>query len=139
MPRFKSGLSLPRVSLALLMIAVCVPAASAQVRPEMNPAQRNRVTRRAAAAQRTPSFSPYLNLLRNDTNPALNYYTLVRPQVRQDQTNRMRQAELDELQNEMEPQSSHQRGTPQRVRATGHASRYMDYQRYFGSNRQAGS
>ncbi len=139
MARSSSGLSVSRISLALLLSAVCVTAASAQVRPEMNPAQRNRVTRRAAAAQRTPSFSPYLNLLRNDTNPALNYYTLVRPQVRQDQTNRLRQAELDELQTEVEPQASRQRGTPQRVRSTGHASRYMDYQRFFGSNRQSGT
>ncbi|MBX9789803.1 MAG: hypothetical protein K2Y37_12870 [Pirellulales bacterium] len=139
MARFAFAQRLGRVWLALVLVAVCVPAASAQVRSEMSPAQRNRVSRRAAAAQRTPSFSPYLNLLRNDTNPALNYFTLVRPQVRQDQTNRMRQAELDELQNEVQPQDLRQRGTPQRVRATGHASRYMDYQGYFGANRQSGS
>ncbi|MGD9647715.1 MAG: hypothetical protein AB7U73_18530 [Pirellulales bacterium] len=139
MRHYRTGWFLPRISLALLALAVCAPATSAQMRAEMNPSQRNRVTRRASAAQRTPSFSPYLNLLRNDTNPALNYFTLVRPQVRQDQTNRLRQAELDELQREVSPQPQRQMGTPQRVRATGHASRYMDYQRFFGANRLSGS
>jgi hypothetical protein len=121
-----------RSLLSLVICLACSSAALAQVRPEMSPAQRNRVNRRAAAAQKTPSFSPYLNLLRNDTNPALNYFTLVRPQVRQDQTNRVRQAELDELQEEVVPQTV-RRGAPQPVRSTGHASRYMDYQRFFGA------
>ena len=134
---FRCSLLVRRSLLSLIVCLICAPAALGQVRPEMNPAQRNRVTRRAAAAQRTPSFSPYLNLLRNDTNPALNYYTLVRPQVRQDQTNRVRQAELDELQEEVTPQTI-RRGSPQPVRSTGHASRYMDYQRFFNAGNRAG-
>src|SRR3954468_5995244 len=34
-----------------------------------------------AGLPRTPTFSPYLNLLRRDNSTALNYYGLVRPQV----------------------------------------------------------
>jgi hypothetical protein len=133
----RCSLLVKRAFLGLIVCLVCAPAALAQMRPEMNPSQRNRVARRAAAAQRTPSFSPYLNLLRNDFNPALNYYTLVRPQVNQDQTNRVRQAELDELQDEVTPQTV-RRGAPQPVRSTGHASRYMDYQRFFNAGTRAG-
>jgi hypothetical protein len=39
-----------------------------------------------------PTISPYLNLLRRNAGPLPNYYSLVRPQLQQLETNRQQQA-----------------------------------------------
>lgn len=72
-----------------------------------------------------PAFSPYLNLNRFGTNPAINYYGLVRPQLRynndiqrlQDNTFELQQREPAVVGSELLP--------------TGHATGFLNHQRYF--------
>jgi hypothetical protein len=78
-----------------------------------------------------PAFSPYLNLLRSGTNPAINYYGLVRPQnafyssIRQLQTetgtNAQGIANLQQGQGLVNPF----------LAPTGHVGQFMNYSRYF--------
>jgi hypothetical protein len=58
---------MPRELLALGALVLVASAASAQ--PQVGP------------VNRSPAVSPYLNLLRGDNSPAVNYYGLVRPQM----------------------------------------------------------
>ena len=76
-----------------------------------------------------PTVSPYLNLLRGGTGPAINYYGLVRPQF---QTN----ANLRALQKEIGQPSGPTvaDGGPQDdIFVTGHAATFMNYGGYFQS------
>jgi hypothetical protein len=57
-------------AVALLLAGLSAGRAQAQV-----------VGPRVGALSTGPTFSPYLNLLRNPNSPTLNYYGLVRPQV----------------------------------------------------------
>ena len=82
-----------------------------------------------------PTLSPYLNLYREEDSATLpNYHMFVRPQLRQQETNRRQQRELSNIQNRLQtvtygtngPSSA---GAP----ATGHSTRYFNTSRYFPS------
>jgi hypothetical protein len=81
-----------------------------------------------------PAFSPFLNLNRPGTNPAINYYGLVRPQ----QQTAQQLANLQYQQNAL----AGTLGAPGAVgpdgalppSTTGHPVRYFDYARYFPQN-----
>jgi hypothetical protein len=96
---------------ALAIIVCCTSLASAQP-PGVRPYAR-------------PAFSPYLNLNRFGSNPAINYYGLVRPQLRynadiqrlQDSTVELQQREPVVVGSELLP--------------TGHATGFLNHQRYF--------
>jgi hypothetical protein len=78
-----------------------------------------------------PAFSPFLNLNRPGTNPAINYYGLVQPQLQ----TRQQLSNLQYQQNALA--SGLGGGTPLVTNqalpqsTTGHPVRYFDYSRYF--------
>jgi hypothetical protein len=80
----------------------------------------------------SPSVSPYLNLLRNNGNggsPALNYFTLVRPQVQSNQA--LLGLTYDQSQNRQAI------GDLTGMSFTGHPTQFLNYGGYFlnrGSN-----
>jgi hypothetical protein len=74
-----------------------------------------------------PAVSPYLNLLRRGSDPAINYYGLVRPQVdfRNSIQNLQQQVSAQAAGTGLEGQAA---GLP----PTGHAVQFMSYGGYFG-------
>ena len=78
-----------------------------------------------------PTVSPYLNLARGGS-PGLNYYNLVRPQTEfRDAVQRLQQEQATNQQNISGLDAA------LTMPGTGHATRFMDYSRYFMS--QGGS
>jgi hypothetical protein len=71
-----------------------------------------------------PPYSPYLNLLRPGTNPALNYYGLVRPQQDSARSMHAIQGQLLNTQQSIADQASGDL-------ATGHPTYFMNYGGYF--------
>ena len=90
---------------------------------EYYPTQRTRRYSRSATTQQ-PAVSPYLNLLRTDVPPGVNYLTLVRPQMDQAQA---AGAAANRLQ---APLSANVTST-RHMNKAGHVSRFMDYSGYF--------
>lgn len=87
--------------------------------------------------QRRPTTSPYLNLLRRDNSPVLNYYGIVRPEIEL----RQRQAELGRGLQSLQTQVAEQAAAlppVQRVPArpvispTGHPVSFNSLGGYFG-------
>jgi hypothetical protein len=86
---------------------------------------------------REPTVSPYLNLHRDeeDEESAPNYFTFVRPQMEQLETNRMQQRELQQLRGQLQSMSTTVVGPRYQaagVPATGTAARYMDTAQFYG-------
>lgn len=77
-----------------------------------------------------PPISPWLNLARPGSNPAINYYGLVQPQV---QT----YGQINQLQGTTQllvgAVAAQQTAPQQRVLQTGHTTRFMSYNQYFNS------
>ena len=73
-----------------------------------------------------PPVSPYINLLRPGTNPAINYYGLVRPQV--NMYNSLRN--LQQQQAASVPNPNEMQQGPQEI-VTGHHASFMTDSRYF--------
>jgi hypothetical protein len=125
--------------MALAALALLMPAtAHAQAQRAMTASERAYQSRlqRSALNNQRPTVSPYMNLLRNDDllggSNAANYYTLVRPQVRQNTTNARQTEELNELQREVDTRTAAP-PAQRRIRRTGHVSRFMDYSGHFGN------
>lgn len=77
-------------------------------------------------------ISPYLNLFRSEEqNAAPNYYAFVRPQLQQEEANRQQQAQLQQLQRQVQ-QATYT--TPAASVAGG--ARYGDTGRYYGGWRR---
>jgi hypothetical protein len=106
---------------ALAALALGSGAAQAQVpysQPQLsNPYQR-------------PTISPYLNMLRPNVNPALNYYGLVRPQLQTTRTLQTFQQELQTVAGALAPTT--QLGTQaDNLPTTGHRTTFYNYGTYF--------
>src|SRR5438128_1921378 len=80
----------------------------------------------AMAQAPRPTVSPYLNLLRPNTAPGINYYGLVRPQ--NDVNNALGRLQQ---QTTAEQQTVSNLETASTLPATGHAVGFQNYQRYF--------
>ncbi len=94
----------------------------------------------------TPTISPYLNLLRQDTGPVPNYYSLVRPQLqqqavndqqqgfnqRQQQTNLLQQQEITAVNKGLVELR------PAPIRATGTAGGFMNRSHYYPGSTNSG-
>jgi hypothetical protein len=86
---------------------------------------------------RDPTISPYMNLYRDERDPesALNYFTMVRPQIDQIDTNRAQQLEIQKLERQVQGRS--RGGPPQRPAAAASSrstpARYMDTAQFYGS------
>jgi hypothetical protein len=72
-----------------------------------------------------PPVSPYLNLLRTGTSPAINYYGIVRPQI--DFRNSVLQLQ-QQTANNQQSLSELQASSPL---TTGHAAQFMNHTRFF--------
>lgn len=87
-----------------------------------------------SSVQTSPTISPYLNLFREeDVNAAPNYHAFVRPQQDQYEANRQQQAELQQLQRQVQ-QATYGQPTG-RVGVAGGA-RYGYTGRYYGGWRR---
>ncbi len=74
-----------------------------------------------------PTFSPWLNLNRPGTNPVLNYYGLVRPQMTYNSSILQLQQETHGLQQQQQDLS---RAAAEPL-PTGHATGFMTHTKYF--------
>ena len=70
-----------------------------------------------------PVFSPYLNLLRNGTNPAVNYYGIVRPEI--NARNSIRS--LEQQINALPGTGTEEPGLP----GSGHATQFNNLSHFF--------
>ncbi len=88
-----------------------------------------------------PTVSPYLNLLRRDTGPVPNYYTLVRPQFQQMAINQQQQVInefqgqelLNQQQTLQQVQDSNLRLRTPTMRSTGTGGGFMNFSHYYSS------
>lgn len=83
---------------------------------------------------RRPTVSPFLNLDRDDRNGVSNYFTLVRPQLRQQSINRQQSLRLEGLQREVGAIESSVGFNPygsDQIRSTGHAATFLDTSHYY--------
>jgi hypothetical protein len=104
------------ITLGLLLAPAVVRAQGPgpYVRPQTNPYAR-------------PVFSPYLNLLNGATNPAINYYGLVRPEIDFRSSLQQLQQQVNTL--PTTPGVSEATGLP----ATGHATQFLNYSHFYSS------
>jgi hypothetical protein len=90
------------------------------VRPQTNPYAR-------------PVFSPYLNLLNGNTNPAINYYGLVRPEI--DFRNSLQQLQQQVNTLPTTPGVPDVAGLP----VTGHTTQFLNYSHFYFAGQSAGA
>ena len=85
---------------------------------------------------RDPTINPWLNLDRQENYEELpNYFTFVRPQVNQIDTNRRYQSDITHLQRQVQTVTTAVAGPqygPGGVPPTGHRARYMDTAQFYG-------
>jgi hypothetical protein len=84
-----------------------------------------------------PAVSPYLSLLTPNAPGVSNYHTLVRPQFQQREEMIRQQAQIRQIQRQVErgqPGGVPIRGS-QEIRATGHETGYMNYLHYYPTRR----
>jgi hypothetical protein len=83
---------------------------------------------------RPPAFSPYLNLLRGGSSPAVNYYGIVRPQLdfRESIQNLSNQVDLNQQ------SIGNLAATGNALPTTGHPTQFMNLGGYFMSNSGGG-
>src|SRR4051794_32395176 len=82
--------------------------------------------------QNQPTLSPYLNMLRSGTSPAINYHSLVRPQMETSQNLSNLQQQFQQLDSTMLAQGT-TTGTPTAgsFLTTGHPVAFMNYGNFF--------
>jgi len=81
----------------------------------------------------TPTFSPYLNLLRRGSNPAINYYGIVRPEVQTFNAIRQIQGDVSATANAL---AADQQQAAQLT--TGHPVQFLNTTHYFMNMTGAG-
>src|SRR2546423_1758220 len=90
-------------------------------------------------ATRPPAFSPYLNLLRRDNSPAINYSGIVRPQI----NFREGIQDLEQQQSYLGLQQQADRAAattgPNVLPPTGHATGFLTHRKYFLTKSAAGA
>ncbi len=85
-----------------------------------------------APNQSGPTFSPYLNLLRRDSSPAINYYGLVRPEQQFRSTMQNLANELEQTQADVAGGA----GQPQTLTQTGHPIQFFNLSHYYPNSLQ---
>jgi hypothetical protein len=78
-----------------------------------------------------PTVSPYLNLLRRNTGPLPNYYSLVRPQLQQLETNQRQQVLNTQQQGELRNLDRRLQITESPVASTGARSVFRNYSNFY--------
>ena len=130
--------------LVLLAGATCVLAAEKTLAQSNSGVNRNSFYRgRSSFRHNTnylrqsysrPTVSPYLNLLREDGVGLPTYHTMVRPALEQRSTNRQQALAIRQVQNQFNSViAAQQSGRGQRtgIRATGHATQFMNFLHYY--------
>jgi hypothetical protein len=114
--------STPRYALAATILLLGSAGAWAQPQPAMGPA-------------RSPSFSPYLNLLSRGATPAVNYFGIIRPgqQLAQQQT-----ALQQQLAQTNQTLNSAATGAANDTLFTGRGATFGFYSHYFNNSPAAG-
>jgi hypothetical protein len=79
-----------------------------------------------------PPISPYLNMVRPGTNPAINYYGLVRPQIQTTRTLQTFQQELQAVGSGLSAAPTSQ-AQSDNLPTTGHTTSFYNYGTYFPS------
>lgn len=80
-----------------------------------------------------PTVTPYLNLFREEQIEDIpNYYTYVRPQLQQQQTNRQQHAELQRLQQQLQQTRLGSPAAPAGTTGMRQAARYGDTGQFYG-------
>jgi len=104
--------------------AMAVPPANSLVTPGS----------RSTYTPRTSTISPYVGLATSRTSAVANYYTVVRPQLIQEETNRRQAVAIQQLEQEL--RTNAREGETRRgqysIRGTGYPSRFMSQGQYFG-------
>ena len=126
----KRNLRLVLFTIFLSVAANCVPAdAFAQLRA------RRQITRAPSAATFSPTFSPYLGLLRNDGGPLPNYFQFVRPRTQLLDTLRSQdraiQRERQRIQSVNRRIDTLQQQGRTDVRPTGVSGGFMHYSHFY--------
>ena len=81
-----------------------------------------------------PTISPYLNMLRTNVNPALNYYGLVRPQMQTSRALQAFQQELLPVAGGLPPAVEQASAASSLLPTTGHRTSFYNYSTYFPSS-----
>jgi hypothetical protein len=85
--------------------------------------------------QKSPTVSPYLNLLRPEDDLALpNYFAFVRPQLEQQRVNRQQQLEIERLGSQVQQvnnQLTYDPSGSNSIRPTGHQAVFMNLSHYY--------
>lgn len=82
-----------------------------------------------------PVLSPYLNLLRRDSSVTENYFMLVRPQIRYNETLNQQQREITALNRNIQNLESIVPGEQQPLRGTGHPSAFLNFSHFYPNAR----
>jgi hypothetical protein len=102
-------------------------AAGMLLAPGMAARAQGPYVRPAVSPNPTPPVSPYLNLLRSGSSPAINYFGLVRPEI--DFRN-----SLQQIQQQISGLPGAAGYDPNAPLSTGHPTQFMNYSHYFGNN-----
>lgn len=94
-----------------------------------------------AAHRSSPTVSPWMNMFREDLSGEgdLNYQTLVRPELQQQQVNRQLERQNMELGQRVQTMSAQNAYNPQgsdQIYPTGHPTVFMNYGHYFPTPQQ---
>ena len=130
--------------LVLLAGATCVLAAETTLAQSSSGVNRNSFYRGQSSFRHNtdylrqsfsrPTVSPYLNLLREDGVGLPTYHTTVRPALQQRSTNRQQALAIRRVQDQFNSAFSAQisaRGQRTGIRATGHATQFMNFVHYY--------
>jgi hypothetical protein len=97
-------------------------------------AQPGAITPRGVPGYTTPPVSPYINLLRQGSPAAVNYYGIVRPEFQFQNALQNLQQQVTTLGSTAAPEAG-----PNALPATGHSVTFMNYSHYFGGLAAASS
>lgn len=120
-----------RLPLALAAAALALVGSSARAQnPYTLPPINGTYTPPAVSPYNKAPISPWLNLARPGSSPAINYYDLVRPQMQTMNQIQQLQGTTQLLAGTLYAQQNQQTG---QVAQTGHTTRFMSYNQYFNT------
>ena len=119
------------VSISAAAVLMCHAAQGQSPYRYVNPAR--------SAAVRRPAVSPYVNLLQGNDAGVSNYFTQVRPMLRQGLVNTQQSANIQSLQHQVAGATAAGQTGSVGIRQTGHITTFRNYSHFFPSlvNRNA--
>lgn len=120
-----------RLPLALAAAALALVGSSARAQTSYTlPPINGTYAPPAVSPYNKPPISPWLNLARPGSSPAINYYDLVRPQMQTMNQIQQLQGTTQLLAGAIVAQQNQPAG---QVAQTGHSTRFMSYNQYFNT------